>query len=287
MSDETPRLLIDAVDDLTTPNVLTRFAGRDHSHDWMELVRPSTREERLAAKKEKPPRKLGGMVKTGEWWCPWCELVVAERPDDEPALTIDRFDDAPLLDQLEQRIRSTLGDAGTRGANTGGSPIDIAAYSLHGRIRVHVRGWLRAMGARPGKDLTLTQLMRSWYTLRAAGLNPVGEDEKLRKQLDGWRTAIMDILDPPTQVPYRGQACPICGEKRAQKEVEGVVDDSVALWAVLRPAYRSEGSYGICRACDTILAKDPDPILLRQKMNGTVSTGKIGFVYQSESFEPF
>lgn len=73
----------------------------------------------------------------------------------------------------------------------------------------------------------------------------------------------------------------MCGESRAVKEIEGDAEDTVALWAFLRPAYREEGSYGLCKACDTVLARDPDPLMLRQKMNGTVETGKVGVVYST------
>ena len=58
---------------------------------------------------------------------------------------------------------------------------------------------------------------------------------------------------------------------------------AVALWAFLRPAYREEGSYGMCKACNRVLATDPDPLALRRIMNGTVQTGKVGLLYSTES----
>lgn len=279
--------LLAAVDALTKPDILTRFTGVDHDHDWLELVRVLTREERDAMKQananlpKKDRQKIPRTVKTGEWWCPWHDtpMVVTERPE-PPEETINRHDDAPLLDQLEARIGSTLGDRGTSGVRVGGSPIDLAAFSLHRKIDKKIREWMTDLGATPGKGLSLAQLLRSWYTLRLSTFTPVGEDDRLRVRLDGWQTEIRDILDPPEQIPYRGQACPICGETRVVKVVEGDAADTVALWAFLRPAYRDEGSYGVCRACDTVLARDADPIMLRQKMNGTLTTG-VGAVYQT------
>lgn len=281
MTTDTDRTLLDAVDALTKPFVLARYTGTDHDHEWLDLVRPTTREERAEAKKAK--RSLGRTLKTGELWCPWCDTVVSERPDYEPRERISRHDDPPLLDQLQDRIRTTLGDAGTPGANTGGSPIDLTAFDKEREIGKEVRGWIEKLGARPGGDLTLNQLLRSWYLLRMGGVNPVGEDDRYRVTLEKWRTAILDILDPPKQIPYRGQACPLCGESQAVKVVEGDADDAVALWAFLRPAYREEGSYGMCKACGQVLARDDDPLALRRKMNGTVQTGKVGLIYVTDS----
>jgi hypothetical protein len=287
MNDPT-RDLLAAVDALTEKDRVPMLRGNSHDHDWLELVRVLTRQERdeIKAANAKLPKKdrqkVPRTVKTGEWWCPFCEAVVAERPE-EPAETINRRDDAPLLDQLEERVRGSLGDGGVKGANTGGSPIDIAAFGLRNRIDRDVRKWLKDLGASPGKNLTLAELLRTWHTFRLAGVYPVGEDDVFRVKLEGWETEIRDILDPPTQIPYMGQACPLCGETRAIKTIDAgndVDEDTVALWAFLRPKYRTEGSYGLCRACGTVLARADDPITLRRKMNGTIN-GKGAFLAHS------
>ena len=281
MSTDHDRTLLDAVDALTTPVVIARFTGTDHDHEWLDLVRPTTHDERAAAKRAK--RKLGRTFRLGELWCPWCDLVVSERPEFEPERRLSRHDELPLLEQLEARIRTTLGDAGTKGANTGGSPIDIAAFTCAQKIGRDVRGWIEQLGGRTGKDLTLTQLLRSWYMLRIGGVNTSEDDDRYRAVLEKWRTTVMDILDPPEQIPYRGQACPLCGESRAVRDSEGVTEDMVALWVFLRPAYREEGSYGLCKACGTVLARDPDPLTLRRKMNGTLQAGTVAFVYSTDT----
>lgn len=283
MNDTNPDLLA-AVDALTKPDVLTRFTGTDHDHDWLELWRSTTPEERLAMREfnaSRPRaerRPIPKSVKTGELWCPWCEVTVSERPGAVIPEQIDRHDDAPLLDQLEQLIRGSLGDNRAKGAQSGGSPINLSAYGLWQSIDSTVRGWMADLGARPGKSITLAQLLRSWYTLRLAGTHPVGEDEQFRSKVALWETAVRDILDPPTQIPYMGQACPLCGQTSAPgTDGDG---DAVALWAFLRPTYRMEGSYGLCKACGEVLARDNDPLRLRQKMNGTIN-GKPAFAIHS------
>lgn len=260
--------LLDAVDALTKPDVLTRFAGGEHDHAWMELVRPVTPEERLVAKASK--RKIGRSVKTGEWWCPFCEKVTTERPEG-PVEKINRRDDPPLLDQLEARVRSSLSDGGSPSAGSASVLLDVVAFDLARGIEAKLRRWFGEMGASPGGGLSLRELLRSWYVLYIGGHHPVGDDDVRRRAVESWVTEVRDILDPPDQIPYREQPCPICGETRALRSLDGEVRDTVALWAVLRPEYRPEGSYGICRACNTVLAQDTDPIRLRARMNGAVA----------------
>lgn len=269
MSDGT---LLDAVDALTKPDVLTRFAGGEHDHAWMELVRPTTAEERAAAKASK--RKIGRSVKTGEWWCPFCDAVTTERPEG-PVEKINRRDDPPLLDQLESRVRSSLSDGGSPSAGSASVLVDVVAFDLARSIEAKLRRWYAEMGASPSsKGLTLRELLRSWYVLYLAGHHPVGDDEVRRRVVEGWVTQVRDILDPPDQVDYPDQPCPLCGETRALRDIDGEVRDTVALMAVLRPDYRAEGSYGICRACNQVLAQDTDPIRLRARMNGAVAPAK-------------
>jgi len=262
--------LLAAVDALTKPHVVARYTGTDHTHEWLPLVRETSREERHAAKRKR--QKLARTVETGEWWCMWCDTVASTKPDEAETETIDRRDEDPLLDQLAARIGTTLGDSGTRGARTGGSPIDVDAYDEYAKIDATIRGWYRDLGATPGRGLSLVQLLRSWYVLYRAGHAPVGDDDAKARIIETWRTKILDILDPPDQIPYRGQPCPVCGETRARNEQGGVEQDTVALWAFLRPAYREEGSYGLCKACKTVLARNRDPLALRSRMNGVAAT---------------
>lgn len=264
--------LLDAVDALTKPFVLTRYTGTDHDHEWRQLTRPLTPEEiaeRKAAKKP-VPRK----VDTGEWWCEWCHEVVDVRPEKANTDRINRRDDPPLLEQLEAAVTSDVGGGAGQGqaAHTR-TPFDVGALTLYGAIDERVRAWFLDIGGAPGKGITLTQLLRSWYVLRTATIHTTADDDRYAAVLRGWRTGILDIIDPPEQIPYRGQPCPVCGETRARIEVAGDVEDTVALWAFLRPEYREEGSYGLCRACRSVLATDTDPIRLRARMNGAIKPG--------------
>jgi hypothetical protein len=199
--------------------------------------------------------------------------VVAEKPVGADPQRIDRHDDPPLLDQLEARVRSSLSDGGAPGAGGASVLVDAAAFDLVARITKKLHAWYGELGAKPGNGLTLLHLLRSWHVLYRAGVQPVGDDARRASTLEGWTTEIRDILDPPDQIPYRGQPCPICGETRAIRDLDGEVADTVALWAVLRPDYRPEGSYGLCRACNTVLARSGDPLQLRAQMNGAIAPG--------------
>ncbi len=269
MTTDTDRTLLDAVDALTKPFVLARYVGTGHDHHWTPVTRPLTSAEitERKAKKRPIPRK----VETGEFWCEWCGETVTERPTKVSADRIDRHDDPPLLDQLTAAVQSNIGGAGSSGklAYTR-TPFDVGAFNLYTSIDERLRGWLLDIGGAAGKELTLTQMLRSWYVLRIGGTHT--DDHRYTIILDRWRTNILDIIDPPEQIPYMGQPCPLCGETRARNEVAGDVEDTVALWAFLRPEYRDEGSYGMCKACRQVLARDSDPIRLRARMNGTIKS---------------
>lgn len=266
MTENNDNGLLLAVEALTKPDILTRYTGDAHDHFWSELVRPVTPEERAAAKAEK--RKLPRTVGTGVWWCMFCDETRDQKPSGDMTQRIDRHDDPPLLDQLEARVRTSLSDGGAAGSGGASVLVDTSAFALVSRITEKLHTWYTELGASAGNKIPLVQLVRSWYALYLGGHQPVGDDLRRQVILERWVTEIRDLLDPPDQIPYRGQPCPICGETRAIRDLDGEVTDTVALWAVLRPRYREEGSYGLCRACNTVIATSSDPLQLRARMNG-------------------
>lgn len=259
-----------AVDALTKPVVTLRSTGTDHDHHWQPLLRALTPDE--IAERRQTKRPIPRKVETGQWWCAWCETMVDERPEKVAGNRISRRDDPNLLEQLHTAVTSSIGGNGSGQLAHTRTPFDVGALNLYGAIDERVRAWFLMLERKPGKDLTLTELLRSWHRLRRAALFTDEEDDRFASVLTGWRTAILDILDPPEQIPYMGQACPLCSNTRARVEIAGEVQDTVALWAFLRPEYRDEGSYGLCRACRTVLATDTDPIRLRARMNGAIKS---------------
>lgn len=260
--------LQDAVDALTRPVVTLRSTGTDHDHEWRPLMRPLTVDE--IAERKRLKRPIPRKVETGHWHCEWCDTTVEERPEKIASNRISRRDDPNLLEQLHAAVTSSIGGNGSGQLAHTRTPFDVGALNLYGAIDERIRAWFLMLDGKPGKDLTLTQLLRSWHRLRNATTFTDDDNDRYASILTGWKTAILDILDPPEQIPYMGQACPICNNTRARVEIAGEVEDTVALWAFLRPEYRDEGSYGLCRACRTVLATDTDPIRLRARMNGAI-----------------
>lgn len=268
---------------LTRPDVLLRKRGEEHQHQWVQLTRPLTTEERAARKKAKKPFTIldeddtGRMVRKPvtislpEHVCKWCDATTLAPDTPDPIETVDRHDDEPLLDQLEAAVRPFLGDGGAGSKGGMSVLVNVEAFNRYDEIDGRIRAWLMTLGGTPGKGLSLAQLLTSWHTLYISGVQPVGEEDRYRDVVVRWQTEIRDILDPPTQIPYRGQPCPVCGETRAVVPGDLGPEETVALWAFLRPKYRDEGSYGLCKACKTVLAREDDPLDLRARMNGAVA----------------
>lgn len=192
--------------------------------------------------------------------------VIVNWIGDEPNRKMVRREDPPLLDQLSTAVTPNIG--GTGGGQLPNTRINIAANAFDKRAHIdeRLRAMLDDLGARPGKNVTAREMLRTWYILYTAGHQPIGEDRHFQEFINRWATEIRDIIDAPTQIPYR-EPCPLCKETRAQWWADGMLQEGAALWAILRPEYRDEGSYGMCRACDQVVARADTPLELRYRIN--------------------
>ncbi len=113
----------------------------------------------------------------------------------------------PLLRLLEVAIKAdTSGASGGSGRSVASAPLDVTALSLWEEIREVIGNhW-------PGKgDLSLSTTHMidrlEWWTNSLAGSE---NEAHLLEYCVYWRTAIRDLLEPPTVVELRGVECPDC-----------------------------------------------------------------------------
>jgi hypothetical protein len=201
----TENLLLDAVDQLTKPVRQMRIMETDHDHDWLALTITRTHAELKALKAagEDNPEKT---IRTGQWWCPWCDTVVDTPERTVPTTKVVRREDASLLDQLEEAVGNSLENAGNSKPAAERAPADIAALQLSVDIRAELVKWMGDLGAKPGAGLSLSALLRSWYTFQLASVHP--EDGKIGT-LRWWAGRVKGMLEPTNHSEIL-HICPSC-----------------------------------------------------------------------------
>ena len=165
--------------------------------------------------------------------------------------------DPPLLDWLHDAIVSNMGGSGGGRQARERTPMAVGAFTLYEDIDGRVRSWMVEEGAKPGKDLTPTQILRSWYTLWV-GHNPTDHlRDAYSNIMEGWADAIRDQLDPPKKIEITAP-CPICRQEWINiglKLADGSDDpDDVERVRVLVAVERENinESYAMCRACEKV-----------------------------------
>lgn len=164
----------------------------------------------------------------------------------------------PLLDWLATAVANNIGAGGGSGKPARErSPIDIAALTLHEMISERVQAWLVDLGARPGKNLTATENLRTWYRLWIGGHHEHGYEKAFTAVLEGWEQRINDVLDPPKRIEITAP-CPACGQEWQNiglKLEDGSDDpDDTERVRVLNAVERAtlEESYALCTACGRV-----------------------------------
>lgn len=177
-------------------------------------------------------------------------VTVAEWVGDESAPELFRREDPPLLEQLQAAVTPDLG--GKSGAGKSAReriPLDVTAFTLLEEIDGETRAWLDQLGARPGRALTTSQVVRSWLVMFQA--HPTGRTEveisDHERRIRQWVGRIVDLLNPPPTFEITAP-CPECSVEWVR--LGGMVDEDEqmrALIAVTR--HPVEKSHAQCRCC--------------------------------------
>ena len=170
---------------------------------------------------------------------------------------IVRRTDPPLLDWLRDAIANSMGGSGGGKQARERTPMDVGAFTLYEDIDGRVRSWVNDLGGKPGKNLTPTQILRSWYVLWNVGNPSERMVAAYAHILEGWVQAVNDILDPPKRIEITSP-CPVCGREWINvglKLADGSDDPNDlervhVLIAVERESIHE--SFAMCRACDRV-----------------------------------
>lgn len=232
--------LLDAVDALTKANP-RNLAGVRHEHEWMTVDDDSP--------------------------CRWCEAI---KGDGSLPWTSNprKLSDAPLLDQLQSAVANNIGGNGGGKQARERTPLDVGAFQLYETIDGRLRAWLLDLGAKPGKNVTAREMLRSWYALWIGGVHDDSFDKHYQSILEGWEQQIRDRLDPPKRIEISAP-CPACGKEYVNiglKLADGRDDpNDVERVRVLNAVERENisESFVLCSACDKIWTGVPEMRQLR------------------------
>lgn len=114
----------------------------------------------------------------------------------------------PLLTQLEEAIRGTVGVGGSGSLANERNMLDGDALYRFTLISSTIREWARIVGAEVDKQ-NPAQTLRSWFVLFQQRRNSLEVEQFYTKQLTSWASQIGAKLNPPRvwDLPY---ACPVC-----------------------------------------------------------------------------
>jgi len=206
---DNPDYLLAAVDALTLPVQTSLWRELDHDHEWLAVteVRPAAliREMRKSAKAEREPIPAK-VVETGEWQCLWCKETTLLPTHSTPHLVKVSQEDEPLLDQLEDEIGNSLAAGGSSQAPAERIPVAADVLQLSIDIRTEVGRWIAQIGGTVRGDLSMLQLVRSWYALHIGTLDGDGRFARILRE---WERRIKTIFDPPRTSDVQG-ICPAC-----------------------------------------------------------------------------
>lgn len=168
---------------------------------------------------------------------------------------IVRHTEKPLLDLLDTLIGNNIGSGGAGKPARERVPVDVSALMLRERIDERVRSWILELGGKPGSQVTMTQLVRSWYVLWISGIH--ADEDRRAGVLEGFEREVRDILDPPKRIELT-TPCPFCNQEWVEvgpRQPDGSVhplDSEIVrtLNAVERESL--DQSYAICRACERV-----------------------------------
>lgn len=112
---------------------------------------------------------------------------------------------APLLQQLDEAIRGTIGIGGSGALASQRNVLDADALHRFAVISSTIKDWARMVKAEVTPD-AVTNLKR-WYAIYS---DRNGTEKFYSSQMGGWKSQIEDKLNP-ARIRELPDACPLCG----------------------------------------------------------------------------
>lgn len=157
----------------------------------------------------------------------------------------------PLLLQLDEAIRGTIGIGGSASLKSQRNMLDADALYRFMQISSQIKDWARQVHATVTPDACET--LRAWY-LKYEDRTVNGAGERFRvKMLRSWASQIEAKLDPP-RVRELPDACPLCGATEWWNPQDPKLPYRHPVVILYKPHHPGwfEDAQGMCRFCGEV-----------------------------------
>jgi hypothetical protein len=163
----------------------------------------------------------------------------------------------PLLTQLDEAIRGTIGIGGSGSLASQRNMLDADALYRFTLISTTVKEWARLAKATVAAD-DAAKTLRAWYAKYEDKTAGAGERFHVKK-MNSWKAQILAKLDPPRvrellNEDNQSEACPICGATEWWNPDDPKLPYRHPLVVLYKPydAGWVESAQGMCRACGEV-----------------------------------
>jgi hypothetical protein len=155
----------------------------------------------------------------------------------------------PLLDQLDDAIRGTIGIGGSGSLPNERNMLNNEALYKSVLITTLIRDWARGANVEVRPDSKPRDLLRRWYI--AFAQKPASREVEgvYLRQMGVWLGQIQTMFDPPRTQDLPG-ACPTCGAKEWWQDGQRFPRPLVITFHE-GPDMIDNGK-GMCRACEAV-----------------------------------
>lgn len=159
------------------------------------------------------------------------------------------IEQSPLLTQLEDAIRGTIGKGGSGSLPNERNMLNNEALHKAIIIRSQVREWAQMVKIEVKPPDRTADVLTRWYATYTLRPKTLDAERFYIRQLETWRTQIENMFDPP-RIHDLPNACPVCGATEWVNDTDGLKYNRPLI-----VQFKPDGpdliqqATGMCRAC--------------------------------------
>jgi len=159
------------------------------------------------------------------------------------------IEQAPLLTQLEDAIRATIGKGGSGSLANERNMLNVEALHKATIIRSQIREWAQAVNIEARPPDKTGDILRRWYAAYTLRPTTLDAERFYVRQMETWSGQIEAMFDPP-RIHDLPNPCPVCGASEWVNDTDGLRYNRPLIIQ-----FKPDGpdliqqATGMCRAC--------------------------------------